>query len=1230
MLFADLVAVTGAVKDDEVRMDKVGTLSAFLRGLSSTEASLCVELLLRTQLHEGANDAESTSGPSRPITPSAQPSLDCEHVATTLAEIERAGAPAIRKAERDQLLAQATADEQRWILEAIDHLHLHRPTFDLLVTSAATGARVTVGRLRRAATLCGSLPLAVRIAFDRGESGLDAVAFEPGRPIPPTFAEGVTAPSALLEPGDPSLTEWNVVADRIQVHRMRNDIRVFDDDLTDVTELLPIVVDQVAALPRDDLVLDGWVDIDRRSGPDSTAVDGWTRQSAARRRRERAVFFDVLLDGAPMVDVPLSDRRSALEAIVPEDQRLPVLDVGNPDALCTAMTESIELGHDGFVVKPWDAPYEGGLTRSSWRIVEATHIVRLVVVAARRGTRGRSHLLSAVHLAALDDRGRPSEVAQTARGLSEQTVVQQTGHFARLMLDEPDDSSSRVFHLRPEVVAIVAIDGVDLAPANGEPTVRNPLILGYSEHPELGVTTVAELNDLHASGHPEQPADATEQEDPGPRDADQVPRLPDRGASTVPRLPDHPTGVRPADAVTVAPSVASRPQRGTTARRSVTDVEFEPYVEPVLTTSRSTRLGVIGARAAACTWVLVLLAVALTERSGTGPFDPGLVERLGRQGGAIVVLSLALTGWLWSDHLVRTLMQLDGRKPTRLRCATAWWSPVLVALALAALVVRMEPTSPADVRPAIIVVAFGFAMWRPYALLRRVLFSLTRLRSDSLIASGYILDVLTFGFLWWRLSLLDDRVSGGEVDILVGALGATVISMALSAAVWRSLLRAADDAVAHRRSSQRTRYEHRMLRLRGVDPTDPEVWWELVQRRADEEREAAATDEDAERAELPTVDALIESARREHTVAFRRLGEEDSSELEERLRTEFTAILGDAVDTPTPEHLDLPTDTGADTPERSPTSLTPDEPEVPGDDQAEQSTPTGRRQEDPIEAMRRRARGREETKTERSDFEQLISRAGSLQIDAALAAQRRKDRQTGPGERLLPPRLFVIEALRFVTATTLAVVTLATAWLVITSMSSEAAAGTDRLSASVIDDLELGRQFFWGFFTVGAALVPLWSHAIMRRARDAGVDGLRLRRVRVLAVIATIACAAGFVLDGSERGIVTLLVAVPIVWSAVSAGFCVEPVRTWFSLPSATLTACISTLPVIVGLAWLAGLVGSIEPTVSLQRLAFTTILLTLACVRVTVMFVLTSLDVEAAIRTSPQLALPARPRVRT
>jgi hypothetical protein len=1031
------------------------------------------------------------------------------------------------------------------------------------------------------------------------------------------------------------LVEWKLRADRIQVHRLRGVVSVYDEQLNDVTELVPVVVRQVASLPRDDLVLDGWVDIDRRPASESSAVASWSRRSGARRDPGRAVFFDVLFDGAPVVDEPLASRRRLLASIVPEDSILPTIEVGDLDAVAASMNEAVRLGHEGLIVKPLDAPYEGGLARSSWRTVEASHVVKLAVTAARRGTGSRSHLLSVVYLAARDERGRLHEVGNTARGLSEELIIRQTGLFAELMLEDAEVESSRPFPLRPEAVAVVAFDGVVSDPDTDALTLRQPSIIGYQQGSDIEIATVGDLRDLCGlaeRGDVDRDVDHEHLETV--EELPQLPRLPARGPAPVRSTPSggipRPMGTEP-----FSLSMGSRSQSTAMARRSVADVDFEPYQEPVMPRSRWQRPAVAAARVVALAWVLAMLSAALIAKSDSADIDATTLSRLGLVGGVVVVVLLVATGWAWSDHLVRTLTRLDGRRPSRRRCVTAWLAPPIVVLLCALLLVPIEPTEPVDVRPAIIVVSFGFAMWRPYALIRRILFTLTRLRSDGLIASVYIIDALSFGFLWWRLTLLAQSggdVSRGEIDILVGAIAATAVSIAMGVLVWFGVLDAADKAVAHRRSSQRTRYEHRMLRLRGVDPTDPEVWWALVQRRADEQREAAAEHDAADdRAGLPTVDELIESTRREHTVAFRRLSADESLQLERRLVTEFSAIIGEAPQGTDPGQQSAEAAPGNEgLAARGPTDLAaPGEPAIVGGTAPDRS-PEPLERDDPIDAMRRRVLRKGEDTRDRSDIEMLISRAGSLQIDAALAAHRDKQRDEQRAERLVPPRIFAIEMARLATVTTFGALTLAAALLAITSMGSDAAAGTNRLPSSVVSDLELGRKIFWSLLTVGGTLIPLWSLTVLRRARRAGIPGLQERRVVVLATIAAAACVGGFVFDRADRGGLTLLLTIPIIWSAVSAGFCVEPARAWFELPSATLTACIATLPVVLGVAWLAGLADAFEPAASLQRLAFTTILLALGCARVSVMFVLTSLDLEDALRVSPELAVPTRSRSRT
>ncbi len=1180
VLFADLVAVSERVRDLESRQDKVAELSTFFRTGTPIDVPMCAELLVRDDLF--SDQHVDTELPAE-IEPRAHPSLSCTAVVDAIVEIDRAPAIAIRRNLVLQLLARATSDEQRWITNAVDSDRLDTPTFDLIISAAARSTRVTVGALRRAAWLTGSLPLAVRLAAERGAAGLQSVTIEPGRPIVLTLAGSKESPGAILESAKTHLAEILPRADRIQVHRVRGEVFVYDDQLRDVTDATPGVVEQVATFSRGDLVLDGWVDIALAAETQPTTVASRTRRHDVIRSAGPAQFFDILFDGAAIVDEPLANRRTLLRSVVPEDSLLPVLTITNLDDVARALDSAVRSGHQGVVLKPLDEPYEGGLVRSSWRSVDAVHVVKLAVTAVERSTGPRTDLLSSVHLAARDDRGRLQDVGTTDRGLGGQTDTWQAAAFASLMVDEEPVGLARI---RPGIVAIVAIDGVNFSSQlPGQLTVERPHVLGYQPGSRSDVTS---LEDLRAIAG--QDADETLEAERGDLGDDTQPILP-----RLPAAPPVSTRPAPAPAPAPAPIVGdsepvgkgtplpaaldARPRAGLRERRAI--AELQPYQEPVIPQSRAPWRAVIVARAIATVWVLALLVASLADRGGADGTTGGAVSAIGRVG-LVVALLLAVTGWWWSDQLVRTLTQLDGRRPGRVRCVSAWLIPPTVMLLIALVVVPIEPTKPADVRPMLIIPAFALAMWRPYSLIRRILATLIRLRSDAILASAYIIDLLGFGVLWWQLTQWEQRdeiVSSGQRDVLVGTVAAVSVFMIMSTVLWIGVLRTAENAVAHRRSSQRTRYEHRMLRLSGIDPNDPEVWWALVQRRADEERAAADREQTTEElTALPTVDELIESARREHNVEFRRLDDDEAQQLEERLRTEFTAILADR---------------GADV------ALT-----------------------DP-------ASGPEETDAPtRRDLEELINRAGSLQIESALAERRDKAGQDGPSVRLLPPRLFALEASRLVMVAIFGALAITTGWLVAISLSSDAIAGTNELDPSVLNDIETARKIIWGLLTIGGAIVPLWALMMLRQARVAGIGGLRERRARVLLLVAAGACAFAFVAD-SDRGGTTLLLTVLIIWTAVSAGLAVEPIRLWYEVPAATLTAWIATLPAILGITWLAGLAATVEPSVSLQRLAFASILLMLGCARVTALSWLSSVDLEDEFRSAPELAVPARATAR-
>lgn len=1221
--FADLVAVTDRVRALSVRQDKVTEICASLIGRSPSDAMTITDLLLRVPLFElpdndtgtAPDDREPSDPPRRDrpdadrpaAAPAERASLTCEQVTAALDQIDRTEVASLRRTLVVRLLEQATADEQRWIRAATATDDPDRPTFGLVVSSVARTTQVPVRELRRAATLCGSLPLATRIAFERSEAGLRSVTIEPGRPVSPTVPEIHETASVLIDPPWPAVLEWNLRAERIQVHRRRGEVMVFDGHLRDVTEAVPTIVEQVAALPRGDLVLDGWADLDPGAHSGSRVTASWTSRTRTGMSAGGALFFDVLYDGAPVVDDPLSVRRELLASIVPESSIVPSLAFDDLDAIAATLNEGVSLGHDGFILKSLGDPYEGGFVKSSWRLVRGGPAVRLAVTAVERGSGDRSHLLTTVHLAAPDEHGRLHPVTKTTRGLTADRIVWQTGVFAELVLD--DDEPGDVFNLRPEVTAFVTIDGVDDdGPDPSGVRLHRPRILGYERDGE----TLTSLRSLRELAH-------------RPDDGHRAPSLPTLPAvlPTVAAPPPAADPGRPSDRATsnipvLPPREASLP--------AVAGVNFEPYHEPKLASSRGPVRAVVAARMAALLWVLALLAAGLRERSTTDAVDGSLVVTVG-WAGLVVAALLSISGWVWSDQLVRNAIRLDGRKPSRLRCLSAWTIPPIAVAILSFGVVPLEPTEPVDVRPAIIVAVFALAMWRPYSLIRRILATLTQLRSDVLVASAYLVDALGLGLVWWRLTLWQQRaddLSPDDVDVLVGTLAAVSVAMLLGLGVWLGLLESCRRALEHRRTSQRTRYEHRMLRLSGVDPGDPEVWWELVQRRAEDQRALEPgphpSGEPVAPRALPTVEELLEQTRREHRLAFRRLGAEESERLESRLREEFTAIVGE---TTGPTARTAPHGPpGPDAPERDDERVhlarrsTADVDEV-----------------DPIDVLRRTSRtlrGRtvEPSKPVTGEIELLIDRAGSLEIEAALLEHRRALREELDHD-LVPPTLYLIEAARLVMVVTFAALAIVNGWLVVNAVSADVIAETGALGADAVSDLDVARRWFWHLLTAGSAFVPIWAFVIVRKARQAGVEVARPRRIAVLAVLASAACIAGFLLDGDERGTVTLALSAVIVWSAVSAGFGLEPVRSWYGLPAWTLTSWTATLPVILALAWLAGLTAPIEPTVSLQRLTFTTILLAFGCARVTVISFLSSVDLEDKLRTSPELAVPARRRRR-
>jgi DNA ligase-1 len=1217
VLFADLIGVTRMVARARKRSEQVDVLAQMIEHADG-EVVLTVGWITG-ELGRELRGVSATALPAISPKPGTSATLEVGDVDRAL----RAVAADESLGELDEVARtwrelgeRMTLPEWDFLRETLAEQFEARASEAVVISAIAKSARVRVGEVRRAAAILGSVSEAAAIAVRTGSEGLNAVDIQPGRPVPPMRAMTAVDVVDGVTGMDRFAMEWSLAGTRIQAHRVAGAVTLFGDDLVDVTAAHPEAADVVRDLPDGDLVLDGVID-------DKTVR-----------------FFDVLFDGNPVADEPLRRRRERLEAMLPEAHLVPVVEVTSRGDVDAWFEVAVAGSPDGIVVKDVSAPYEPGHRGRSWRRVSRSHTFDLVVIGAEWGTGGRQGLLSTVHLGARRADGGFELVGKTARGLTDEMIEWQTERLTSLALDPVPDQAKGVLRVRPELVAQVSARGVEGSDRFGGVVALDSVrIRHYRE--DVAADAATSLEQLVAViGEPP----AVETTRTGPDDearaaspAPPVPTLP----APAPRLPtavDEPSrDGRTNEPITATPLLGAAHPRNAALN---IDFDFPPYEPPMLDRSAVPLRAVLAARFAALAWVLAMAVAAVAARwsADGGAVDGETVTVLG-QFVVAVAAAIVLTGWWWSDQRTRNLHRLDGRRPGRVRCVTAWIAPLVGVSFLVFAIVPLEPTELLDLRPIVITLVFPIVLWRPYSLARRIFATLIRLRFDALIVVAFLFDVVSFGLIWWWLSVwpsADESALAGEIDVMVGIGFAVSLTMAISALVWFLLLRAGVAAEGHREASQRTRYEHRMLRLRGADPTEPAVWWALVQRRADEQREIEqSTGTDGVGTSLatvgaPTVEALLENVRQRNGHALRRLGVDDSNELLGRLRTQFANVIGEPS-----MRRPAPASGVVAEPEQA-------EREQLRKGQRSDEPPSSERVPEPAQGgvvappkSERFSRIRQSLSVdpelaamvEATPMEHLLDYAGAVQVEAAVAEQNRRLAEAAPEERMLPPTLYRLEAVRFLLLLSLGAATVAALWLVnrtLTAGSATIASASEKAS-----DIDEARRVLMIALSASLVLIPLWTWVAAIYARRCDATERRHGPALALFIVSAGVSTASALIDGDERGLDSFLLLIVIVACASAAGLSLLQARAWFGLRSVSVVVWAAVLPLTLAVLWFGGLAEPTERVDSLQSMTLAAVLTALACGLVVVLVSLSTEDFEDEVKLSPELAVPASARRR-
>ncbi|MFV0306442.1 MAG: ATP-dependent DNA ligase [Desertimonas sp.] len=476
MLFASVAATSERLAATSKRTEKTAALVELLRELAPGEVPIVVGFLTGAP-RQGRIGVGWRTLQAAGEAPAAAPSLsvlDIDRAIDELAAMSGGGVQAARRRVLGGLFERATASEQRMLWRVLSG-ELRQGALDGVMGDAiARAAAVPVAVVRRAHMFAGDLGATASAALGGGRAALDDIGLEPGRAVRPMLASSATNVAEAIDATGRSSVEWKLDGARVQAHRRDGEVRLFTRNLNDVTARLGGVVALTASLPGGDLVLDGEVlgvsdDGSPRRFQDTMAELG--TRSIGRPAEPGtgpgrsggpvglgAFFFDVLhADGASVVDEPLSTRRELLASLVPVTARLPSIITADAVEAAAFLDVAVAAGHEGVMVKNLAAAYDAGRRGKAWRKVKPVHTLDLVILAAEWGHGRRTGWLSNLHLGARGDDGEYVMVGKTFKGLTDELLAWQTERLQRLAIGGED---GWLVHVRPELVAEVAVDGV--------------------------------------------------------------------------------------------------------------------------------------------------------------------------------------------------------------------------------------------------------------------------------------------------------------------------------------------------------------------------------------------------------------------------------------------------------------------------------------------------------------------------------------------------------------------------------------------------------------------------------------------------------------------------------------------------------------------------------------------------------------------------------------------------
>ena len=309
------------------------------------------------------------------------------------------------------------------------------------------------------------------VVKNEGKEGLKKLKIQLHIPVKMMLAQvAESVDSAVKEMGKVAV-EWKFDGTRVQIHWGNGKVTIFSRRLENVTRALPDIVEEVKRAVREGVILDGEAVAikDGKPMPFQHILRRFRRKHEIGKMLEKipikVYVFDILFaDGEETIDLPLSERRTLLESVVGNSEKILPAEQKVTDRvedIEDMYHQALNAGHEGVMMKNPKSPYIPGKRGKHWlKLKPVMENLDLVVVGGEWGEGKRSHVISSYELACIDEQGRLLRVGKVATGFTDEELEELTELFKPLI----EYQEGKKIKFRPYYVFEVAYQEIQKSP----------------------------------------------------------------------------------------------------------------------------------------------------------------------------------------------------------------------------------------------------------------------------------------------------------------------------------------------------------------------------------------------------------------------------------------------------------------------------------------------------------------------------------------------------------------------------------------------------------------------------------------------------------------------------------------------------------------------------------------------------------------------------------------------